>query len=37
MGLSDKGDRISGLGGIGVANYRREQDSPFRACNCWLI
>jgi GWxTD domain-containing protein len=29
LGLSDKGDRIAGLGGIGVANYQREQDSPF--------
>jgi GWxTD domain-containing protein len=29
LGLSDKGDRISGIGGIGNANYQREQDSPF--------
>jgi len=29
LGLSDKGDRIAGLGGPGVANYQREQDSPF--------
>jgi GWxTD domain-containing protein len=29
LGLSSKGDRISGLGGIGTANYQREQDSPF--------
>jgi len=29
MGLSNKGDRISNLGGIGSANYQREQDSPF--------
>src|SRR5438128_345171 len=29
MGLSDKGDRISNLGGIGTPNYQREQDSPF--------
>ena len=29
MGLSDKADRISGIGGVGMANYRREQDSPF--------
>src|SRR5438309_6058411 len=29
MGLSDKGDRISNLGGIGSPNYTREQDSPF--------
>jgi GWxTD domain-containing protein len=29
LGLSNKGDRIAGLGGIGVANYQREQDSPF--------
>src|SRR5947199_630213 len=29
MGLSDKGDRITNLGGIGSPNYEREQDSPF--------
>jgi GWxTD domain-containing protein len=29
LGLSDKGDRISGIGGVGSANYQREQDSPF--------
>ena len=29
LGLSSKGDRISGHGGVGVANYQREQDSPF--------
>src|SRR5437763_1564286 len=29
MGLSDKGDRIANLGGIGMSNYTREQDSPF--------
>src|SRR5881392_2670008 len=29
MGLSDKSDRISNLGGIGTANYQRQQDSPF--------
>ncbi|MFN2494075.1 MAG: GWxTD domain-containing protein [Pyrinomonadaceae bacterium] len=29
LGLSDKGDRISGLGGIGNGQYQREQDSPF--------
>jgi len=29
LGLSDKGDRIANLGGIGNANYQREQDSPF--------
>ena len=29
MGLSDKGDRIANLGGIGSPNYQREQDSPF--------
>src|SRR6266446_663874 len=29
MGLSNKGDRISNLGGIGMPNYQREQDSPF--------
>jgi hypothetical protein len=29
LGLSDKADRISGIGGIGNAQYQREQDSPF--------
>src|SRR5213594_3741969 len=29
MGLSDKGDRIANLGGIGMANYTRQADSPF--------
>jgi GWxTD domain-containing protein len=29
LGLSDKGDRISGIGGVGTSNYQREQDSPF--------
>jgi GWxTD domain-containing protein len=29
LGLSDKSDRISGIGGVGTANYQREQDSPF--------
>src|SRR5258705_8931461 len=29
MGLSDKADRITGVGGVGMANYTREQDSPF--------
>jgi len=29
MGLSDKGDRIANVGGIGMANYTRESDSPF--------
>ena len=29
LGLSDKADRISGIGGVGLANYQREQDSPF--------
>ena len=29
MGLSDKSDRISNLGGVGTPNYQREQDSPF--------
>ncbi|MEP6568535.1 MAG: GWxTD domain-containing protein [Acidobacteriota bacterium] len=29
LGLSSKGDRISGQGGVGTANYQREQDSPF--------
>ncbi|HEV2826569.1 MAG TPA: GWxTD domain-containing protein [Pyrinomonadaceae bacterium] len=29
LGLSNKGDRIAGLGGVGTANYQREQDNPF--------
>ncbi len=29
MGLSDKSDRIANLGGVGMPNYQREQDSPF--------
>lgn len=29
LGLSDKADRISGIGGIGNQQYQREQDSPF--------
>jgi GWxTD domain-containing protein len=29
LGLSDKADRISGLGGTGSHTYQREQDSPF--------
>ena len=29
LGLSNKGDRISGIGGTGMSNYQREQDSPF--------
>ena len=29
LGLSDKADRVSGVGGIGNNNYTREQDSPF--------
>jgi len=29
LGLSDKGQRISGLGGTGSNSYQREQDSPF--------
>src|ERR1700704_3116306 len=29
MGLSNKGERISNVGGIGMANYTREADSPF--------
>jgi GWxTD domain-containing protein len=29
MGLSDKGQRVANLGGIGNQNYTREQDSPF--------
>lgn len=29
MGLSDKGDRIANVGGIGNPGYQRESDSPF--------
>ena len=29
LGLTDKADRISGMGQVGTANYQREQDSPF--------
>ncbi|HMG75936.1 MAG TPA: GWxTD domain-containing protein [Pyrinomonadaceae bacterium] len=29
MGLSNKGDRIANLGGVGNPAYQREQDSPF--------
>jgi GWxTD domain-containing protein len=29
MGLSEKGDRIANIGGIGNPGYQREQDSPF--------
>lgn len=29
LGLSDKADRITGSGGVGNQNYKREQDSPF--------
>ncbi len=29
LGLSNKADRVSGSGGIGNAQYQREQDSPF--------
>lgn len=29
LGLSDKADRITGAGGVGNNNYKREQDSPF--------
>ena len=29
LGLSDKADRITGVGGVGSNNYQREQDSPF--------
>lgn len=30
LGLSNKGDRLSGGSGNGTNNYQREQDSPFR-------
>jgi GWxTD domain-containing protein len=29
LGLTDKADRISGMGGSGSTGYQREQDSPF--------
>src|SRR5437588_3057990 len=29
MGLADKADRVGNLGGVGMSNYTREQDSPF--------
>lgn len=29
LGLSDKADRITGIGGTGTNGYQREQDSPF--------
>ena len=29
LGLSNKADRVAGMGGIGNAQYQREQDSPF--------
>ncbi len=29
LGLSNKGDRISGIGGAGRGDYQREQDNPF--------
>jgi GWxTD domain-containing protein len=29
LGLSDKSQRVGGIGGIGNQNYTREQDSPF--------
>src|SRR5438067_8991713 len=29
MGLANKADRVGSLGGIGMTNYSREQDSPF--------
>jgi GWxTD domain-containing protein len=29
MGLSDKSDRVANFGGVGMAGYQREQDSPF--------
>jgi GWxTD domain-containing protein len=29
LGLSNKADRVAGMGGIGMSNYQREQDSPF--------
>jgi len=37
MGLSNKGDRIANIGGIGSPNYQREQTVRFRACSSWPI
>ena len=32
-GLETRADRVAGLGGFGLANYRRSQDSPFEVMN----
>ncbi len=32
-GLENRADRIAGLNGFGLANYRRAQDSPFEVLN----
>jgi len=29
LGLANKGDRVANVGGFGMVNYQREQDSPF--------
>ncbi|HZE67928.1 MAG TPA: GWxTD domain-containing protein [Pyrinomonadaceae bacterium] len=29
LGFADRADRIAGLGGFGIVNYQRAQDSPF--------
>ncbi len=31
LGLSTKADRVANVGGFGMVNYRRQQDSPFDA------
>jgi GWxTD domain-containing protein len=33
MGLATRADRIANVGGFGLANYRRAQDSPFDVMN----
>jgi GWxTD domain-containing protein len=33
VGVETRADRIAGLGGFGLANYRRVQDSPFEVLN----
>ncbi|MEJ7713818.1 MAG: GWxTD domain-containing protein [Pyrinomonadaceae bacterium] len=32
LGMSSKSDRISGVGGVGVSNYRRSRIIPLRVC-----
>ena len=35
-GLENRADRIANLGGFGLANYRRAQDSPFEAMDIYI-